>query len=141
MSKQPSESALRAARLALCAIPVKQEGMGDYAAIVRGLAEAMEEYALARLYQECPELRPWQTLVRVEEVGEHHLLVCIPGWNPHESVRVFPWQRVIPESLWPYIKEGVRFYAMVNIGAETAAELGFSDWEYRGPFGEGEAGQ
>jgi hypothetical protein len=67
--------------------------------------------------------RPWRTLVRVEEYDGRRRLarVVLPGWNPNEVIRL-PAE-ALPESARASLRQGVRFHAYVNIGAESQEKL------------------
>ena len=80
--------------------------------------------------------KPWRSLVHIvakdTEAGEDVLDAIIPSWNPEEAIR-FPasllghLQRQLPA-----VSSGdldVRFFAQVNIGAESARDLFLSDFE------------
>jgi hypothetical protein len=69
----------------------------------------------------------FRTLVRIEKVGEGFVLVCVPGWNPHVSIRLDRWD--IPNDIWPVLAAGKRVHAKVNLAAETRSQLNFSNWE------------
>jgi CheY-like chemotaxis protein len=93
------------------------QGFGDCVREIRG------EHLLGR--------RPWRTLIQVDEVadesGERVVDAHIPSWNPHQAVR-FP-AALIPPPLQAHLAPGAFFFARVNIGAERAADLYFSDFE------------
>ncbi len=83
-----------------------------------------------------PNRRGWRTLVRVVaqdvEGGEDVLDAIIPGWRPDEAVR-FPAELLgrhrnsLPEERSNRLE--LRYFAMVNIGAEDAGELYLEGFE------------
>ncbi len=74
--------------------------------------------------------KAWRTLIRVEDVNLNTnpqlLIVVIPAWDAREKVRL-PLEIIPNEKRENFSKPGVRFHAEVNIGAETSAELYFTD--------------
>ena len=97
------------------------------AALKRGLEIVKEEIA----HVVAPSRRPHRTLVRFES-AEHrpdgdwaHLVV--PGWRAEETVTV-PVD-VLPRGIRGRLRKGVHFFASVNLGAATAADLFFTDFE------------
>jgi DNA-binding LytR/AlgR family response regulator len=81
-----------------------------------------------------PERKPWQTLVRIEEIDTDRNLVdsIIPAWNSKTIVR-FPLA-LIPHALIKYVQPGERFYAQVNTGTENYDDLFLFNFSYRGKF-------
>lgn len=81
-----------------------------------------------------PTRRPWKTLVRIVDVDREQrppmVYAVVPGWDSSSKVR-FPIT-VIPPELQSKVCAGERFFAQVNKGAESAAELYFSDFTYPG---------
>jgi hypothetical protein len=73
--------------------------------------------------------RSWRTVVRVADVQRDRSLldVVVPGWNPHEVVRLRMDE--IPSRLQAALAPEKRLTAHVNIGAETQEELFFEKWE------------
>lgn len=98
--------------------------------ITRGFEACMAEFR--DVFQSTR--RPWRTLVRVEDVDFDQkppvVYAVVPGWNSEEVIR-FPLD-MIPDDLYPFVKSGERFYAKVNIGAESQEDLYFDEFEYRG---------
>ncbi|MET0395398.1 MAG: hypothetical protein ABW277_01095 [Longimicrobiaceae bacterium] len=80
-----------------------------------------------------PSRRPWRTLLRVDDVvsdGRRRWFgVIIPAWDSNQVVRV--WFDQVPEQIQGIVKPDIRLHAQVNLGAETSAELYFTDWEER----------
>ena len=83
-----------------------------------------------------PHRRPWRSLVHVQakdsEAGEDVLDAVIPSWRPYEAVRfpaslLGPLMNQIPEGLGGALD--IRFFAQVNIGAESAQEIFLSNFE------------
>jgi CheY-like chemotaxis protein len=99
----------------------------DLDRIVQGLNECVRELRGEHLAFR----RPWRTLIQVDEIdqesGEQVIDAHIPSWNPHQAVR-FP-AALVPPELQANLAAGVCLFAMVNIGAERAADLYFFDFE------------
>lgn len=78
--------------------------------------------------------KPWQTLVRVVDVelDETNSIidVIVPAWNSLKIIQL-PLE-IFPVELHKNIIPGERFFAKVNIGAESHNELYFTNFEYRG---------
>jgi len=74
-----------------------------------------------------PSRRARRTLVRIDEIDGELIDAFIPAWNPNEAVR-FPLS-VIPEQYRSKLKQDDRFFARVNIDAESAGELFFLDFQ------------
>lgn len=71
--------------------------------------------------------RLWRTLIRVAEVSGNDVYVVIPAWNSTE--KVFVHKPGLPPNIQLQLKAGKRLHAKVNIGAESAADLSFTEWE------------
>ena len=73
--------------------------------------------------------RPWRTLVRIADIEEQrrYFYVVVPGWNVQQKIRVYFDD--LPTGLRDHIQPSARLHAQVNLGAEGAEELYFSDWE------------
>jgi len=71
--------------------------------------------------------RPWRTLVRVESVTDASASVVLPAWNSRKPVTVF--LNDLPADVRSRFAAGFRCHAHVNIGADNAADLRFTDWE------------
>ena len=75
--------------------------------------------------------RTWRTLVRIEDVdrkeGQDILDVIIPAWNPADAVQIEG--ALLPDALRGKLARDVRLFARVNIGAERAEDLFFTDFE------------
>ena len=77
-----------------------------------------------------PERRPWRAQIYVAEVDEdpHGMLyVEVQGWQLNEVVRLR--KRDIPEQLRANLAPEFRCHASVNLGAEDADSIYFSEWE------------
>jgi len=80
-----------------------------------------------------PERRTWRTFVRI--VGQTGygpdliLRAIVPAWNAEEVIDI-PFS-IIPPGIIDEIvsRDGVRLFARVNIGAESAQDLFFDDFE------------
>ena len=79
-----------------------------------------------------PHRKPWRTLVRVEEINEGSsstmLYVALPGWGSNERIRI-PLD-ILPAGERSKISVGLRFHALVNIGAENTNQLYFTNFEF-----------
>lgn len=73
--------------------------------------------------------RPWRTLVRIADIEENrkYFYAVVPGWNTQQKIRVYFDD--LPTLLRDQVQLTARFHAQVNLGAEGAEELYFSDWE------------
>lgn len=97
-----------------------------------GIAQGLEN-CLQEIHGHISSTRkPYRTLLRIVDIGsqsgEMVIDAVIPGWNPYRAVR-FP-AMLLPESICKsHMKEGIRLFAKVNIGAEKASELYFKDFE------------
>jgi hypothetical protein len=84
--------------------------------IIKGFEICQNEFA----GKFSPERKPWRSLVRVEEIkDEKSVYVVIPSWNASEKI-------LLPISIFPIQDEkieGMRFFAQVNIGAESYSDL------------------
>lgn len=80
-----------------------------------------------------PSRKPMKTLVRVEDVDLEPKMpivyAIVTAWNSEEVVR-FPLD-VMPERLRSRAIAGARFYAVVNIGAESQTDLYLEQFEFR----------
>lgn len=78
--------------------------------------------------------KPWQSLVRIVnvegEAGSSIIDVIVPSWNSLKIIQL-PAE-IFPVELHKHLIAGERFFAQVNIGAESHNELYFTDFEYRG---------
>ena len=63
----------------------------------------------------------------VDNTEDGYFHVVVSGWKPDMKLRVY--HEDVPDALRPKIRPGQRLHAQVNIGAETAADLYFYDWE------------
>lgn len=72
--------------------------------------------------------KTWRTLVRVESPNSHDFcIVTIPIWDPDIRVKIDLGS--VPDYIRPLLVPGKRLHAQVNVGARTAEDLKFSDWE------------
>ena len=73
--------------------------------------------------------RPWRTQIHVISVDYAipEMYIQIPGWTSDEVIKlslgVLPWKVRLQ------LHQDFRCHAMVNLGADDAADLTFSDWE------------
>lgn len=76
-----------------------------------------------------PPRKPWRTLVRIDEVDEDraYCQVIVPAREADQKIRLS--LDSIPTSIRRFFKDGARFHARVNIGAETPQDLFFDKWE------------
>jgi CheY-like chemotaxis protein len=99
-------------------------------AIVKGLEICIEEFNGRFI----PPRKPWANMFRVEEVDESakpvQVYVVIPGWQSDEVIRLL--LDLFPEPLRGHVKPEERFFAVMNLGAQTQEDLYFNDIEYRG---------
>ena len=72
-----------------------------------------------------------RTLIRIEglDPASGMLRVVVPGWSPLETVKVSAGS--VPGYILDTEDLPIRCYARVNLDAETADCLRFSDWELR----------
>ena len=81
-----------------------------------------------------PDRRPWQTLLRIEnvDVDSRNVLVIIPAWDApggDNGIKI-PFS-MFPKHLWSELKERARFFGMVNLGAEKHEDLYIKDITFR----------
>lgn len=74
-------------------------------------------------------MRAWRTLVRVVFVEGDVATVVLPAWRHEERVQVKLGE--LPQDVRGWFWPDVRLHARVNIGAASADELCFSEWEPR----------
>ncbi len=74
-----------------------------------------------------PHRRPWRALVRVEDIADEYAYLILPSWPHREGVKL-PLQ-ALPESIRKTVEVGARYFAHVNVGAESASDLYFTNWE------------
>ncbi|MGB7413968.1 MAG: hypothetical protein WA902_07145 [Thermosynechococcaceae cyanobacterium] len=109
--------------------------------------EATVERLLAG-FQECideidgqlrPSRRSWQTLVRIERVDSEDkpekcmVDAIVPAWdapNGDDGIRL-PLT-MFPENLRSHVRDGSRFFAQVNLGAERHEDLFLTNFDFRG---------
>lgn len=109
-------------------IPVLlMRGEADGASIARAFDACIGEFQGKYL----PERFPRRSLVLIEGIGQESGLsiadATIPGWNSGMAVR-FPLD-LLKTELRPLVKEGVRFFAQVNIGSRRPEDLYLTDFE------------
>jgi hypothetical protein len=73
-------------------------------------------------------------MFRIDDVKEAsnpiHVYVVVPGWISDEAIKL-PLE-LFPEDLRRHVKPDERFFAVINLGAETQEDLYFDSIEYRG---------
>ncbi|MBL8919905.1 MAG: hypothetical protein JNJ54_13645 [Myxococcaceae bacterium] len=78
-----------------------------------------------------PERRAVRQLFRVEDTGEESRQkvadVVVPGWRATKAVRI-PLD-LFPKDLRKKVKRGARFFALINVGAQSDEELFFEKFE------------
>jgi len=76
-----------------------------------------------------PSRRPWRTLVRVYDIDldRGFFYVIVPGWDARTKIRLDLDN--VPEHIRKLVNPEKRFHAQVNIGAQSAHDLYFDDWE------------
>lgn len=76
-----------------------------------------------------PSRRPWRSLVRVYDIDidRGFFYVIVPGWDARAKIRLD--LENVPGEIQELVKPGKRFHAQVNIGAKSAYELYFDEWE------------
>ncbi|HTW92507.1 MAG TPA: hypothetical protein VMH22_12475 [bacterium] len=111
-------------------IPALVTSAADTDAIVRGWEACIREFR----NEYSPQREPVQTLVRIAAVDmgskQRIAFAIVPGWDTRQVVR-FPVD-IVRLSLRRFLRPDARFFAKVNIGAETPGDLYLSDFEYRG---------
>lgn len=95
----------------------------DEESIVHGFETCLREMK----GEHAAERRLRRTLVRFEEISQHHAYVVVPGWNSKMGVRLT--RSEVPRKILAAASPGFRCHAMVNIGAEEQVELYFENWE------------
>ncbi|MDQ1292577.1 MAG: hypothetical protein QG608_457, partial [Actinomycetota bacterium] len=92
----------------------------SFEAVIRELAG---EFAVQR--------RPWRTQVHVVEVAKQEptpvFYIDLPSWPEKEIIRLLLSD--LPTRMQDILEDDKRLHAMVNLGAETAADLYFIEWE------------
>lgn len=98
--------------------------------IVKGLEICIEEFNGRFI----PPRKPWTNMFRVEHIDWNakpvQVVVFVPGWQPNEAIKLT--LDLFPETLREHVKPDERFFAVINLGAETQEDLYFDDIEYRG---------
>lgn len=98
--------------------------------IVKGFQTCIEEFNGRFI----PPRKPWTNMFRIDDVDENakpmEVYVVIPGWQSTEAIRLT--LDMFPEALWEHVKPDERFFAVMNLGAETQEDLYFDDIEYHG---------
>jgi hypothetical protein len=96
----------------------------DYQTITEGIERCLLE--IAGIVP--TERRPHRVLVRIDNVDNKLLDVFVPSWNPERSVQV-PIQSIDDPRIRELIAPGLRLFAQVNIGAQSASDLYFKNFE------------
>jgi hypothetical protein len=98
--------------------------------IVKGLETCIEEFNGRFI----PPRKPWTNMFRVDDIDEtsnpQQVYVVVPGWESKEAIKLT--LDMFPEALREHVKPNERFYAEINLGAETQEDLYFENIEYRG---------
>lgn len=98
--------------------------------IVKGLQTCIEEFNGRFISPR----KPWTNMFRIDDVDENakpvQVYVVIPGWQSTEAIRLT--RDMFPEALREHVKPDERFFAVMNLGAETQEDLYFDNIEYRG---------
>jgi len=98
--------------------------------IVKGLQTCIEEFKGLFI----PPRKPWPNMFRVDDIDVNanpvQVYVVVPGWQPSEAIRLT--LDMFPEALREHVKPDERFFAVMNMGAETQEDLYFDNIEYRG---------
>ena len=92
--------------------------------------EAALEKCIAELEGRiAPSRRPWRTLVRVNDIDQVRgfFYVIVPGWDVRTKIRLDLDN--VPDEIKFLIAPDKRFHAQVNIGAQSAHDLYFDEWE------------
>lgn len=79
--------------------------------------------------------RPWQTLLRVEDVDQdsESVFFILPAWDAPDGDNAIKIPlSMIPNELHQYVIPEARFFAKVNIGAERHEDIYIKDFEFRG---------
>ncbi len=74
-----------------------------------------------------PVRKPWRTLVRVDDKVDNSVLVILPSWDLNRGISLQLDE--FPHDLQTMIEPDFRFTADVNIDAENATELYFTNWK------------
>lgn len=93
----------------------------------REYSALLHEILAQREHVQRPTDKLWRTLIRVEFIAGREAHVVVPAWDSKQVVKVKLSQ--IPEHIKSHLYEGKRLHARVNIGADEAKDLRFSDWE------------
>lgn len=115
-------------RCAVCEQPFTPHEMNPFTGM-RTFRDDVGHYVHTVCWDADP--RMWRSLVLVVavDVDNGTATVEIPGWHSGEAVRI----RLdgVPGNVRDRFAPDFRCHARVNIGAETAGELVFADWEER----------
>jgi hypothetical protein len=104
-------------------LPDELDGDRFLAGIEQCLREFADQFEANR--------KPWRTQIKVAEIWEEEkqFFVEIPAW----SSTLIPLKfKGVPTQILEDIAEGWRTRAIVNLGAESLADLYISDWEILG---------
>jgi hypothetical protein len=104
-------------------IPVLIKSGGLEPAIIRGgITVCLNEFNNIFLR----ERKPQRALLRIEDTDSSFAYVIVPSWDPDTGLK-------LPLTLFPehlgHIKPGLRFFAIVNIGALKNEDLFFDGFE------------
>ena len=102
--------------------------------------DELNDVTLPRALEECvaeldrdmsPARRPWRAQVHVVdlEAERGRMYVQVPAWG---ATLIRLGTRDVPKSIGRELREDYRCYAAVNLGAESADDLYFADWEPSG---------
>lgn len=98
--------------------------------IAKGFAVCVEEFN----DRYTPTRKPWKNMVRIDDVNVNsnpiNVYVVVPGWNESQVIRL-PID-IFPAGVRDHVRPKERFFAHINMGAETQEELYFVAIEYRG---------
>lgn len=98
----------------------------------RVLSSCMKEVFLGKFD---PTRKPWQTLLRVEDVDieTKSVFLTLPAWDAPEGDNAIKIPlSMFPNELHEFVVPNARFFAKVNIGAEKHEDIYIKDFEFRG---------
>ncbi|MHA2279593.1 MAG: hypothetical protein ACXAC5_01695 [Promethearchaeota archaeon] len=79
------------------------------------------------LLEVCASVHRSRTLVRVTQINDSMCKVIVPGWHVRQEIPLT--QEQVPPEIWDLLTPDKRLHAHVNIGADSAEDLTFSNWE------------
>lgn len=93
------------------------------------IAAALEKCISELQGHVAPSRRPTRTLVRVNDIDSDRgfFYVVVPGWDVRAKVRLD--LNNVPPEIKNMVEPDKRFHAQVNIGAQSAHDLYFDEWE------------